>query len=198
MGQMWFVGDPHLGHRLVSGLRGFATPEEHDQALMATFAECFSDGDEVFWLGDIAFAGWQQRIQQIRDLPGTHRLIVGNHDRCFAGMPRAFTYQRRFLEVFDSVTEFARVSFGGIGFRLSHFPYSGDHTEPDREAQWRLRDLGAPLIHGHTHSSARFSLSVLGTPQICVCLEAWDLRPVTLAEVVETLRAGTDGVSTNS
>jgi hypothetical protein len=32
MGKTYFTADLHLGHRLVSGLRGFADPVAHDTA----------------------------------------------------------------------------------------------------------------------------------------------------------------------
>jgi calcineurin-like phosphoesterase family protein len=36
---------------------------------------------------------------------------------------------------------------------LSHFPYKGDHKPGDRYPEWRLRDEGLPLLHGHVHSA---------------------------------------------
>ncbi len=33
MAKTYFTADLHLGHRLVSGLRGFADPAEHDAAV---------------------------------------------------------------------------------------------------------------------------------------------------------------------
>lgn len=42
---------------------------------------------------------------------------------------------------------------GGIEFVVSQFPYEGDHTPVDLDVQWRLRDDGAILVHGHTAST---------------------------------------------
>ena len=55
---------------------------------------------------------------------------------------------------------------------VSHFPYSGDHSEESRYDQWRLPDFGVPIIHGHTHSSEILSHSPNGTPQINIAWEA--------------------------
>ena len=46
-------------------------------------------------------------------------------------------------------------------------------------SEWRVRDMGTtPLIHGHTHSATKYSLSDMGTPQLHVGLDAWGLELV--------------------
>ena len=84
---------------------------------------------------------------------------------------------------------------------LSHFPYTGDHTETDRHTEYRLRDRNLPLLHGHTHSPNRLSRGRprgLGIPgvipwdgplQIHVGVDAWNMTPVNLTEI-EHLIAG--------
>lgn len=187
---VWLTSDSHLGHRLVSGLRGFASTDEHDWAILQNVRTAIKgDHDpEIWWLGDIAFDGWRERIKAIGAIPGSHHLVVGNHDRISPEMSRAHAYQRDFLEVFDSVHLMARLSCEGQRFVLSHYPYSGDSQKEDRDAQWRVRDLGKPILHGHTHSHEKFTLSDKGTPQIHVGLDAHDLRPIRLAEAVKILR----------
>ena len=72
---------------------------------------------------------------------------------------------------------------------MSHFPYDGDHVEGgDRATQWRLHDEGVILLHGHTHSADRVSLSRAGTTQIHVGLDAWGLRPVALGQALALSR----------
>lgn len=62
-----------------------------------------------------------------------------------------------------------------------------DHTATPRYEQWRLPDMGTPLLHGHTHSAEKVSTSALTAPQIHVGVDAWGLRPVALKEIVELL-----------
>ena len=92
----------------------------------------------------------------------------------------AHRWQRTYLEVFDSVQPFARHVIGPAEVLLSHFPYAGDHTEQDRHAQYRLRDEGRWLLHGHTHANNRHH----SPRQIHVGLDGWDLRPVDEAAIL--------------
>jgi len=119
--------------------------------------------------------------QLIAELPGTKHLIAGNHDRCHPMHRDAHNWQRRYLEVFDSVQSFARRRIAGRQVMLSHFPFSGDHTFEDRYTQYRLRDEGAWLLHGHTHSMSKGE-----GRQIHVGADAWGMAPVSL-EVIEKM-----------
>ena len=69
------------------------------------------------------------------------------------------------------------------GINIIHYNDDGDHTEEERYDQFRLRDLGTTLLHGHTHSDQRVSRSSNGTLQIHVGLDAWGLKPVTLHQI---------------
>lgn len=68
-----------------------------------------------------------------------------------------------------------------------HFPYEGDHTDEERFNQWRLRNYGQPLVHGHTHQTT--PVGTTRPNQVCVSWEAWK-RPVKLHEVVVALETG--------
>ena len=59
---------------------------------------------------------------------------------------------------------------------LSHFPYAGDSHDEDRYAQFRLRDEGIPLLHGH--ESFRERRTKHGTWHINVGVDWWDYAPV--------------------
>src|SRR6218665_2255123 len=64
-------------------------------------------------------------------------------------------------------------------------PYSGAHPEPDRYDQWRLKDPGRWLLHGHTHDENQ---RLHNGHQIHVGIEAWG-RPVNkdeLTRLIET------------
>lgn len=179
----WLLSDPHFGHALAAKDRGFDTVVAHDMALMHTFRKMFREGDDIWWLGDMAFDGWRVRVgQALGLLPGRHHLVLGNHDRAHPLNSRAHEYQGRYFELgFSSVSLFARVSYKGKGALLSHFPYVGDHADrADRFDEWRLRDEGSILFHGHTHGREVLTHTPAGTPQVHVGLDAWELRPVSI------------------
>jgi len=188
-GETWLLSDPHLGHEFMAQLRGYGSVENHDRAVLQNLRRMVRDGDTVWWLGDIAFGNWQANLQAIETIPGTHRLIIGNHDRCAPGRSNATAHQGNYHRVFVSISQFEQISYNGQSFMLSHYPYDAnvfDHdkkTDVDRFAQFRLRDLGVPVIHGHTHNPEQVSFSSRGTPQFNVALEATKMKPVTIASI---------------
>jgi len=180
----WFTSDPHYGHRLVTRMRGFGDDvAAHDDAIAGAWRERVQDVDIVWVLGDIAVSNPTRALDVIGALPGRKRLIVGNHDRVHPMNRDAHKWSARFAEVFEFVAPFARVRVFGIEALLSHFPYARDRGEV-RCTQWRLRDEGAPLIHGHLHVEER-----LVGREIHVGVDAWSFAPVKDVEVGELLDA---------
>ena len=195
-GNVYYWSDLHLGHAKVSELRGFATAEDHDTAILNAWAATVTPRDTIWVLGDLTAGGNRATsvaLQALAALPGTKRLITGNHDRLHPiNRPRASDYPA-WLDVFATIDTAARIKLHGTSVVLSHFPYSGDHTGDDRHEQWRLRDLGAPLIHGHVHAEWRTRGKMLN-----VGVDHW-ATPVPQQTVLDWLDAITvqdDGAST--
>lgn len=186
---VWFTADLHVGHQRVVELRGFADTVEHDLRIAANWIKTVDVDDQVWVLGDLALSQWTRALAMVRSLPGDKHLILGNHDRGHPMHRDGHKHQGPYLETFTSVQTMARRRIPGTrdSMMLSHFPYSGDHTEGERYTQYRLRDEGLPLLHGHTHMRGKVTRSELNTPQIHVGLDAWDLTPVSLEEVVALL-----------
>ncbi len=71
--------------------------------------------------------------------------------------------------------------------------HAGDSHGEDRYAQFRLRDEGIPLLHGHVKESFRERRTKQGTWCINVGVDWWGYAPVsaeTLAHHLEELRRG--------
>jgi calcineurin-like phosphoesterase family protein len=193
----WFLSDLHLGHKLVSELRGFATTDEHDAVVLRSLDRITAD--DVLWvLGDVTVTGSRERLEILLGMLGNHparkHLISGNHDNSHPMHHEAHKWLPLYGTVFASVQPYARIKIPGTStgqpkrnILLSHLPYSGDSLNEDRYAQYRLPDLGLPLVHGHTHSSEILSRAAnTGGLQINVCWEAWH-RPVRLEEIVSLM-----------
>lgn len=171
--KVWVMSDPHLFHKLVSELRGFDTPEEFNATFEDDWRRKVHPGDQVWLLGDLTGGGHlNEALSLISILPGQKHLIAGNHDACFPEHRDSHRKIARYYDVFDSVQLHARRRINGISCQVSHFPYTGDHTDEARYDQWRLADHGRPIIHGHTHSSDILSYSPKGTLQVNV---AWEV-----------------------
>jgi calcineurin-like phosphoesterase family protein len=184
MSAVWFSSDTHFLHKFVATLRGFETPEEHDEAITERWNKIVRPDDLVWHLGDVGLGGEAKILDRAASLNGRKQLITGNHDACWPGHRDSRKHQRQWLEVFESVQAFARIRIDGRAVLLSHFPRTGDHAEVDRCDQFRLRPGTDPVLHGHTHSQERG-----GGDQVHVGLDAWDLRPVRENELVKLLNA---------
>lgn len=196
MSRIWYTSDLHIGHNLVARTRGFDADLlgkeyfDHDATIEKNWRKVVKPNDTVWVLGDVTARAdaLDYALDLLNRLPGYKHLVTGNHDSCHPMHRNAHRHQREYLRAFESVQAFAVRKTNGLRLALSHFPYSGDHTESMRYPEWRLRDEGLILLHGHTHSKGNFSRSARHlTPQVHVGLDAWELTPVEEIEVVRLL-----------
>lgn len=173
----WFTSDLHIRHDLVCKIRGFVTPEgeadhdAHEAAIRKDWEAKVHEDNLVFILGDLAMNPRKGAFEFIDSLPGRKVLIAGNHDEVASFHSKASRAQREWMEHFESIHDFLRIKIAGHEVLLSHYPYrgEGEREGADRYTQYRLRDEGMLLLHGHTHSFARVSAD----NQIHVGWDAW-------------------------
>ncbi len=213
MGNVFFTSDLHIGHKLVSGIRGFHDPNEkfyrrdgveitggwavasgnatpdpdlHDAHIAANWDATVRPDDQVIILGDISINGGQHALDWIEARPGIKHLIAGNHDPVHPQDRRAPKKLPHWLKYFETIQPFARRKLNGHNFLLSHFPYASWGDGPEREGsrfeQYRLPDMGMPLLHGHTHGQEREHGHMLH-----VGLDAWEFQLVPQQAVLEWL-----------
>ena len=193
MGNTYFTADLHLGHEKVAGIRGYKDVAAHDSDIIGTLMYSGLRPRDTLWiLGDIMGKGsdrdhaLEMLGQVVRETGVTLRLVSGNHDTSASMHRRAHREVPKYYPVFDSVQDFARIRHNNRDVLLSHFPYqgSGDRGASERYAQYRLPNMGLPLIHGHTHQD---SPTVVHRPnQVCVSWDAWG-RVASLDEVMKML-----------
>jgi calcineurin-like phosphoesterase family protein len=152
-----YSADTHFNHPFVAGTRGFDTAEAHDEYLIEQFNLRVHKKDHLWILGDLNHGSLTEGLAQASRLNGVKHLVLGNHDTAHPMHKRSHSQMKRYMEVFESVHLHEQHLIAGKRVNLSHFPYRGDHKPEDRHTQWRLRDEGLPLLHGHVH--AEFMLS---------------------------------------
>lgn len=191
---VWYTADLHIGHELVARqrTRGRVLPryvgaevDAHDRIVAANWDAMVGRDDHVWVLGDVSAGGTEATayaLNWIASRPGVKHLIPGNHDPVHPMHRDSHRWMSAYRQVFASVQPFARRRIGGRSVLLSHFPYQADHTAVTRFDQYRLRDCGELLMHGHVHSADR-----LRGREIHVGLDAWELKPVSGREVEELL-----------
>lgn len=153
----------------------------HDAEIARRWDSVVAPEDIVYVVGDICVGegkGCDAAIGIIESRPGRKRLVAGNHDPVHSAHRKRNTWKPRFDEVFETVDPWTRIKVGKRDIMVCHYPYNGDHTPEDRDEQYRMRDCGAPIIHGHTHSPEKVSFSATGTVQAHVGVDAWDFTPV--------------------
>jgi calcineurin-like phosphoesterase family protein len=176
--------DIHIGHELVALDRGFSSTKDHDDFFAQQWVENVTKKDSVWILGDLASSNPKPALELLRKLPGIKHLVAGNHDPVHALYPDAHRQFRKYLEVFSSVQMAASRRIGNRNVVLSHFPYEGDGIDKeDRYNQWRLRDEGLWLIHGHVHKAWK----VRGR-QLNAGFDVWQ-RPVSFDELGQFIDA---------
>lgn len=202
MSKVWFTSDLHIGHRKIAEirvpqvLRSYDLEDKvwfHDE-MLADRWDSTVDKDDVVWvLGDIS-AGTKNAqldaLEWIKKRPGAKHLIAGNHDQVHPLHRNSHSWFSAYMGAFASVQMAAKRRVGlatgsHVTVLLSHFPYAGDHLGVDRYPEWRLRDAGHYILHGHTHSEAVGSWH---PRQIHVGLDAWGFDLVPLDRVHQIIQ----------
>lgn len=160
MADVWLTADTHFSHRSMveRGWRPqYPTVAEMDADLIDRWNSTVHPGDVVWHLGDFALGGARRALELVGVLHGTIHVIAGNHDPVWPARRDSHKHQAVWLAAgFASVQAFARRRLpGGQQVLLSHFPYEGDHRDEERHPEYRLRDTGLPLLHGHVHEAWR-------------------------------------------
>lgn len=192
---IFFTSDTHFSHNNIIRYcdRPFADTDHMDEEIIRRWNETVGPDDIVYHLGDIALGPIEKSLAKVARLNGHKIAVLGNHDRPFmrAGKADEDKWWDAYREVFEEVHHWAGmlVDIGPFltTFKVSHFPYTGDHTPVDRHHMARPYDIGTPLIHGHTHTKDKVTFSSRGTPQIHVGQDAWDFRPVSEHQILELL-----------
>ncbi len=184
MGEIWRTSDTHFGHQKVSDIRGFRDTNAHDSAVFESIADLVKPSDTLIHFGDVSIEGtWQLGLDYMRALPCTLVLVVGNHDRIFANERTRAKYWPEYASVFTGgIYQHTRERLSGRSFVQQHFPYwPNDRNEP-RYEQFRVPNLGLPIVHGHTHADEVHEFP----NHFHVGWDAWK-RPVAQNELIEWL-----------
>jgi calcineurin-like phosphoesterase family protein len=123
--------------------------------------------DEVWHLGDFALGVPVDAMAELlARLHGRKHLTTGNNDS------PAMTG----LAGWSSVQPYAEIERDGFGLVLRHYPFR----------TWRNMGRGWLNLHGHSHGRLAPLLR-----QTDVGVDAWDFRPVTLAQITTAKRPHT-------
>lgn len=135
---LFFSADTHFSHRMMAARRGFVSPTEMNEAIVATWNHLIAPTDEVWHLGDFSFANPKVTKELVARLHGRKNLVPGNHD------------SRQTLQVLAAAgvevhPPIVRRHFPGTTQKvvLCHYPL----------LTWPSAHYGALHLHGHSHGN---------------------------------------------
>jgi len=167
----FYTSDQHVGHKFISGLRGFWTVDQdgvrvpdveaHNASIAAKWDAQVRANDTVYVLGDTSMS-WNESVQAWwAARPGIKHLISGNHDGTHPLHSKYKKALKDWAPYFDTIQSQGSIKVEGRQIILSHFPYwsygdgfdwDGEPRDTARFEEWRVSEIpGRLLIHGHTH-----------------------------------------------
>lgn len=189
-GDIVLTSDLHFHHRKLCTsypdhfdvTRGYDTVETMNEEQIGMWNRRVHAGTTVIFLGDFMLGGPSNVNTALEDVwsrmnkPARFIWIVGNHDHRIVKsntvIPAEFHKEYAF-EHNDTV------------YACQHKPFSVDNpmggTSPEALVHWDLfleevaKDKRVCLVHGHTHSTNRYSYSDMDSYPIqnCVCIDAY-------------------------
>lgn len=194
MSEIWFSADLHLAHTNIIGYcnRPFDNIHHMYHGLLERWNNLVAPEDTVWVLGDLAMGIRSETVPSFSAFNGRKVLIAGNHDNIWGGNPRLT--EQNYAEVLDLYTTLAGIEsvydsgktlIGSETVLLSHFPYEEDERHKERYAEFRPKNEGLWLVHGHVHDLYRQR-----GRQINVGVDAWNMEPVHIESIHKLMREG--------
>lgn len=191
---IYFTSDEHLNHKNILALanRPFLSKEEMNETIINNFNILVKDTDSCIHLGDICMGKVDESLKMVKQLNGSHFLIVGNHDKPFyqplwtqkylkAGFLKVYSENISLVQVLmDNEIPFPTYDISKI--QLSHFPFEDNIILPfdEKYRQYHIKDFGQYLLHGHQHSK----ITMKRERMYDVGVDANNFKPVKLDDIL--------------
>jgi calcineurin-like phosphoesterase family protein len=182
-----------------------ATPEEILQAtekdvlemnegLIEFHNSVVKPDDMVYHLGDFSLSkrGPEQILPRLNGKE--HHLITGNHDWCHPTHSKNPEKRKKMLELylnagFKSINLEGHMDIGGHQCLLSHFPYLEEDLQFDkRYPDYRPKDEGLTLLHGHIHGVWHTKKTSKGTLMIDIGVDSNGYKPVSIDQILDLIK----------
>lgn len=179
--QTYFTSDFHIKHSNIIKYceRPFINTEEMAREIIARHNSVVNVDDIVYNLGDFSLD--EKYVQPVlSQLHGTQYLIAGNHDTCHARKRKHERAIERYLSYgFKAVYQEYHLNDQIL---LHHLPYEGDSKNEARYLEYRPKNEGKWLLHGHTHSK-----NIIFGKQIHVGVDAHNFTPISFNYVMQLI-----------
>ena len=177
---IWFTSDQHYDHRNIIKYSGrpFHNIDHMKESFIERHNSVVKPEDIIINLGDFALN--ELSVSPIlKRLNGKHTLVCGNHDRCHSCHSH---HERSILKYkgygFVEVLQTMNMMIGKCDVLIEHMPYIDDSRHKERYQQFRPKDEGRWLFHGHVHE-----LWKQRNRMINVGVDQWNYTPVHIDEL---------------
>lgn len=184
----YWTSDLHLGHERICKLaeRPFASVEEMNTELVRRWNDTVGPDDDVIVLGDLAMGRFAETLELVAMLNGRKLLVPGNHDRVHPvyndrRAHKRLVWSRMYFEAGVQILPcHIAVRLEGRLVHACHFPYDEDDLGRTEYDEYRPKDEGHWLLHGHTHGRGqpRGLRNPVHGRQVDVGVDLWDFRPI--------------------
>lgn len=176
---LYFTSDTHWGHKNIIKYcsRPFSSIEEHDEGLILNWNSMVTDKDDVYHLGDFAFATEEYVISILKRLKGKIHFVCGNHDKVVKNSSKIKSMLASYQEYVELKVPTPN---GKKHIVLFHFPIES----------WHKKHYGSYHLHGHVHGSMVKTESNSNL-RVDVGVDVWNYYPVSVSEIIHHMSAKT-------
>jgi calcineurin-like phosphoesterase family protein len=187
---IFFTSDQHFFHKAIIGYsnRPFKDVEEMNYEIVKRYNEVVGIDDVVYHLGDFSLN--DKFVQPILSrLNGIKHLVSGNHDSCFSKHSKHKKSILKYIEYgFASVQERMELSIGDRKFLLCHLPFLKEGDKDQRYPDYRPKNDGQWLLHGHIHEKWLFRNRMIN-----VGVDRWNYYPVSESKILDLVAEISEG-----
>jgi len=151
---VWFTSDTHFYHGNIIKFcdRPFRYADEMTEQLVANWNAVVKPNDDIYHLGDFAFASKGRVVELLSRLNGTKRFIAGNHDRSLIKRdgdrnivirPEVVPHVIWIKDFHELTIQDKNVKHGKMMIALMHYAMR----------VWNKSHWGAWHLYGHSHDS---------------------------------------------
>lgn len=199
MNNTWFISDLYFWHANIlkyNPNRPYSNVQDMNEGLIYNWNSVVKSEDKVYCLGDVSFNFRSIELYSHR-LNGKKFLCPGNHDFVHSYNKKSRNEEKR-LEWIKKYEEYGwtileertTLDIEGVGVvNICHMPYASakDHLTvegQDKYANWRPKDDGKFLLHGHIHSTEQRNL---GKRMIDCGVDANNCFPISEKQIVQLI-----------
>lgn len=162
---IFFTSDTHFHHTNIIkySSRPFTSVEEMNETLIERWNSVVGKTDDIWHLGDFAFAKFEKMKTIFNRLNGRKKLIVGNHD-----------HDDTFDLSWHEIQDYKQLSINNTFIILCHYKFQ----------VWNRLHHGSVHLYGHSHNQLKPNRQSI---DVGVDNPAWNYTPVTFEQISEEL-----------